>query len=427
MNMLHAAQSTKYEVEKQHCNKIGDDDKDKQLSLVGVVSETMIVALSNDVLRSILQFVNEVELYVMEDTYPDTINTHVSGPQWNYLNQRDVARGTNRRWRQQLDYKPIQQQQQQEQTDHHHTDPVTADRYRGREYAQSLIFVRNRADEARHYFDFDRDCVSADEIPVHNNDDKEEDDDVGDHYNSDSIIMPLDYWREWIHFDDVLTEYNNNDDGQGVGDNTLNENIRIIDLFLELSFSRGSKNKDDSDTGRSCWWGFRKARLERQQDYNSNSNNNNKNNYMTANFTMSLKLELDSLVKEMGWTEIKEFRDESQDYRLCHFDVSNTQEKMKSLMTNMQLTIVHVASGRLLIATGGYASPDTTHRRDSNIFTIDANVARFHCRHDRYPIVETTTTTTTTTMQHHPFRFSFLRIPTISNTDQSMEIIIKTQ
>ena len=390
-----------------------------------------MIALSNDVLRSILQFVTEVELYAMEETYPDAIITNVSGPQWNYLNQRDVARGANRRWKDppttlmvspQPDDYSIQQQQQQQQQEQ--TDVVaTATRDRGREYAQSLIFVRNRANEARHYFDFDRDCVSADEIPVHcNGDNDDDDDDVGGDSDFGSIIMPLDYWREWIHFDDVLTEYNNNDDGQGgsVGDNALNENIRHVDVFLELSFSRGSNNKSDSDSGQSCWRGFRKARLEGQQD------NNNNNNYLATNFTMSLKLELDPLVKEMGWTEIKDFRDESQDYRLCHFDVSNTQEKMKSLMKNMQLTIVHVASGRLLIATGGYASPDTTHRRDSNIFAKDANVARFHCRHDRYPIVEPTTTTTDT-MEHHPFRFSFLRIPTKSNTDQSMEIIIKTQ
>lgn len=344
------------------------------------------------ILPCIFQFFNEIELYTMEETFPDTIHGTLSGQQCNFLNQRDISKGTNSRWRQPA------------------IDAST--RCRGRDYVESLLFVKNRSKEARSYFNFDSDSVSANKSPT-----------LSDELvMKDNTSMPLEYWEKWIHFD------NNINIGR----------TKIIDVFVELSFNSrvvvdGKKRKvsddDDNDDDRNqSWAGFRKAVLVKQQD------NNNYGNvpFPTTTTTAKVKLELDSLVREMGWMELKNFRDQSQDYRQCHYDVSNAQNKMKAFMKNMQVTIITVPNNRssesassqrkLLIATGGYASPN--ERGSGNNFAKNANVAQFHRRHDRYPLEQQKYP------PHHPFnrsRSTFLRIPTISNTDQSLEIIIQMQ
>ena len=152
----------------------------------------------------------------------------------------------------------------------------------------------------------------------------------------------------------------------------------------------------------------------------------------------------------MGWSELKDLRDQSQDYRQSHFDESILQQMMKSLMKKIQITVHDVADSslittpsdqdwRLLSATGGYSSPVHSRREYTINFAAKANIARFHCRNDRSPLEQLRgrrkppsgpsagSYTGPTQPPSNPFRRTFLKIPTPNNTDQLLEIIIKVQ
>mmetsp|Transcript_24968 Transcript_24968/g.58936 ORF Transcript_24968/g.58936 Transcript_24968/m.58936 type:complete len:393 (-) Transcript_24968:113-1291(-) len=366
------------------------------------------------VLHNILNFMDEFDLYQMEAMYRYDANrkprpTANSGfsSQWIYLDQLDRSRGENARWR-----RPHETDE-----DGSTRDNSDAARVRGIEYIRNSMFARSRAEEARRYFDFNRDGVSADDVPVRSFESMAEK--AGDWIHPvlkqneiplQRHCMPIDYWQKWTYFDDKA----------------VTSDVRISDVFLELCFHKGEEDSSESR----YWRGFRKA------------------HYDWYDKSTRIRLDLDSLVEEMRWTELKNFRDQSRDYSLGHFDVSISQYRMKSLMKKIQVTIHDVAdfssmttasdrNRRLLIATGGYASP-THSRRDSNmIFAVNANVARFHCRNDSSPLEQVrdeekmqsdfTPWYRRAQPPCNPSRSTFLQIPTPNNTDQSLEIIIKIQ
>eukprot|EP00536_Pseudo-nitzschia_multiseries_P016274 jgi/Psemu1/220746/e_gw1.1062.3.1 len=359
------------------------------------------------VLHNILNHLDEFDLYQMELMYRyekngnprPTANSGFSS-QWVYLDRLDRSRGGNARWR-----RPEQSDGNGESR-----DSLDAARCRGIEYIRNALFARNRAEEARRYFDFNRDVVSADDVPVRSFDSMEEDSGDWIHpvlkqrdISLQQHFMPVDHWKQWTCFDD-----------KGV-----TTGVMISDVFLELCFRAGG---DDSSKTK-CWRGFRKA------------------HFYWYDKSTRIRLDLDSLVEEMRWTELKNFRDQSRDYTLGQYG-------MKSLMKKIQVTIHDVANfpsvatasdqnRRLLIATGGYASP-THSRRDSNmIFAVNANIARFHCRNDRSPLEQVRDEAKSTSdfspwyrqarPPCYPSRSTFLQIPTPNNSDQSLEIIIKIQ
>jgi len=368
------------------------------------------------VFRSILNYLDEFDLYQIERMHRYDANGEIRlvvnssfSYQWVYLDQLDRSRGANERWR--------RPQETEKNVDNRNT--VEAARFRGIEYVRNALFARNRAKEAWDYFDFNRDIVSANDVPVRSI--KSMTEKAGDWIRPISkqrdvpiqyLLMPLDYWQKWTCLD-----------GEGVA-----MDDRTLDVFLELCFHKGGGSSSETR----YWRGFRKA------------------HYYWRNNSIRIRLDLDSLVQDMGWTELKDIRDQSRDYRQSHCDGSISQRRMKSLMKKIQVTVLDVADfssiatpsdqdRRLLIATGGYASPAHSRRDYTIIFAANANVARFHCRNDRSPLEQLRNRqkppsgpkawsyTRPTQPPSNPFRSTFLKIPTPNNTDQSLEIIIKVQ
>lgn len=376
------------------------------------------------VFRTILNYMDEFDLYQLEtmdrydggatgDKIDPVAGTNIAGSQWLFLDRKDRSKGANARWRRSHIEPSFEENRNLDKQ-----DAVFAARMRGTEYIRNAIFARNRAEEARRYFDFNREVVSADDVPVRHEEGMPAGtsacDGVHPMFRQEEISrqlqqqsMPVDYWQKWIYFDD----------------NGVAMNDKIVDVFLELSF-----HKDDGGTR--YWRGFRKA------------------HYDWYDKSTRIQLDLDSLVEEMGWTELKRFRDQSRDYQLRHFDVSISQQKMKDLMKKIQVTVHNIADDcssmtttsdhqdhRLLIATGGYSSPTHSRRDSTIIFAVNANVARFHCRNDKKPLepvydrpkLPTAFGAKVIPPPSQPSRSTFLRIPTPYNTDQSLEIIIKIQ
>jgi len=174
----------------------------------------------------------------------------------------------------------------------------------------------------------------------------------------------------------------------------------VLDVFLDISFHR----EDPSEL--LSWRGFRKARYQRYQG-------------------ISVKLDLESLAKEIGWKELLDFRNHSKDYAFTHFEVETSQKQMKFLMQKIQMTL-HIAENYLqapldedplmIISTGGYAFPAWARRGAHMVFARNANICRFHCRNGTEPLAE---------ILEDSSRSAFLRIPTASSADQTLGIMLK--
>jgi hypothetical protein len=325
------------------------------------------------VMGRILPFLDEADLLHLETT-SDEVTSEVTWPQWEYLDRLDRSRTTNKRWRQPEEPPPTLPDDNVDARDHHPT------RLRGIEFARNALYAKKRAEEEFLHFEFDRDDVSTEDIPVR---------------HGIRLIatkrgklerpppMPT-CWQKWADLNGLAAE----------GTQAI-----AIDVFLELSYHR------DDPPEILSWKGFRKARYKRYEG-------------------ISLKLDLESLAEEMGWREVLEFRDMSQDYEFTHYEVQKSQQQMKSLMQKIQVTLHRVENDGipsdhdplLLIATGGYAAPMWARRGTHMVLTRNANIARFHCRNGRQPLEETF---------EDASRSTSLRIPTPNSTDQSLGIILK--
>ena len=239
------------------------------------------------------------------------------------------------------------------------------------------------------HFDFDRQDATPEDIPVRSTICLEVAKD-GRLKRQRQPTMPA-CWRKWVH----LVPFEGN-------------RVAVIDVFLDLTFRR------ENPTEILSWRGFRKAHYQKYQG-------------------ISLKLDLESLVEEMGWKELLEFRDKSMDYAFTHFDVEESQQQMRSLMQKIQITL-HLCADQenweqqpqqqvptdqdplLLIATGGVAFPAWARRGSHMVIARNANIGRFHCRHGEEPLAEKIQDTS---------RSAFLRIPTSNSMDQTLGIMLK--
>ena len=326
------------------------------------------------VMGRILPYLDETDLLHLEMS-SDGVTSEVTGPQWEYLGQLDRSRATNNRWRQPEEPPPTRRP-----NGNGYARDYRLTRLRGIEFARNALYAKKRAEEAFSHFELDRENVSTEDIPVRHGIRL-----MTTKYGKIERPPPMPpCWQKWADLDNIA------------GGETQ---ALAIDVFLELSFHRDNPRETLS------WRGFRKARYKRYEG-------------------ISLKLDLESLAEEMGWREVLEFRDMSQDDEFTHFEVQQSQQQMESLMQKMQVTLhrfenVGVLSDLdplLLIATGGYAAPLWARRGTHMVLTRNSNIARFHCRSGRHPLAET---------YEDASRSTSLRIPMPNSTDQSLGIILK--
>ena len=329
------------------------------------------------VLGRILAFLNEVDILYLERA-SDSVTPDVTEQQWVYLDKIDRLRGANTRWRQQEEPRTIGSNGSVGNGDNNH-----ASRRHGIEFAKNSLFAKKRAMEAFCYFDFDRDDASPEDIPVRHHEIRLKATKRGRiEYLQPRPMPPC--WQKWVDLDGLVE-----------GNETV-----VIDVFLDLTFHRYETSEVLS------WRGFRKACFQRYQG-------------------ISVKVDLDSVAEEINWKEITEYRDQSRDYAFTHYEVENSQQQMKSLMQRIQITL-HRADDTnqsfsdndplLLIATGGYAAPAWARRGTHMVFARNANIGRFHSRNGKQPLKENFEDVS---------RSTFLRIPTVNSSDQSLGIIIK--
>jgi hypothetical protein len=339
-----------------------------------------VFAECGTVLGRILSFLDEVDVLQLEQT-SERVTPNVTGPQWAYLETLDWSRIINKRWRQ----TPPQQQQQQQQTPqlpngNRDSDDHRGSRLRGIEFAANAIYAKKRAEEAFEHFEFDRDNVTPEDIPVRHVIRLEATKDGRVEHRNPQPMPPC--WHKWDDLDGLIPE----------GNETV-----VLDVFLDISFHRDNPSEILS------WRGFRRARFQRYQG-------------------ISLNLDLESLVEDMGWTELLDFRNKSHDYAFAHFEVTESQRQLKALMEKIQITLHRAESHPLdddtllLIATGGHASPAWARRGNHMVIARNANIGRFHCRNGTNPLEETFTDAS---------RSTFLQIPTQNSRNQSLGIVIK--
>ncbi len=325
------------------------------------------------VMGRILSFLDEIDVLQLERSN-EGVTAEITGIQWAYLDKLDRLRSTNKRWRQ-------PPPNDENDGDYH------LSRLRGIDFANNFLYAQKRSFEAYEYFEFDRDNVSPEDIPVRNNGmcfEVTKEGKLEKQQNKHHQSMPP-CWQQWVNFDGLAPEGNK---------------VLILDVFLDISFHRENPSELIS------WRGFRKARYQRYQG-------------------ISVKLDLESLAKEISWRELLDFRNQSKDYAFTHFEVEESQKQMKSLMQNIQVTM-HIAENYLrapldedplmIISTGGYAFPAWARRGAHMVFARNANICRFHCRNGTEPLAES---------YEDASRSAFLRIPTASSSDQTLGIMLK--
>lgn len=336
-----------------------------------------VFASCGTVLGRILAFLDEIDLLHLEGA-SDKITPDLTEQQWVYLDKIDRSKAANKKWRQREEPTSAGNNGIVANSDSNH-----ASRLRGIEFARNSFFSKKRAEEAFCYFDFDCDDASPGDIPVRRHAIRLKATKRGRIEYEQPCPMPS-CWQKWVDLDGFVE-----------GNETV-----VIDVFLNLTFHR-----DDTSEILS-WRGFRKAYFQRYQG-------------------VSVKVDLDSMAKEIGWKEIKEFRDQSHDYAFTHFEVENSQQQLKFLMQRTQVTL-HIAHETdetisdkdplLLIATGGYAAPAWARRGSHMVFARNANIGRFHCRNGKQPLEEGFEDVSRSTL---------LRIPTSDSGDQSLGIMLK--
>ena len=325
------------------------------------------------VMGRILSFLDEVDVLQLERS-SECITAEATEFQWAHLDKLDRFRSINKRWR------------QPPPDNENHGDNNHLSRLRGIDFANNCLYAQKRSLEAYEYFEFDRDNASPEDIPVRSNGMCLEVTKEGklEKQEKQKQSMPA-CWQQWVNFDGLATQGNQ---------------VLILNVFLDISFRRENSSELIS------WRGFRKARYQRYQG-------------------ISVKLDLESLAKEIGWRELLDFRNQSKDYAFTHFEVEQSQKQMKSLMQNIQVTM-HMAENYLrapldedplmIISTGGYAFPAWARRGAHMVFARNANICRFHCRNGTEPLAES---------YQDASRSAFLRIPTASSADQSLGIMLK--
>ena len=324
----------------------------------------------------ILPFLDEIDVLQLEGANK-RVTAEVTGPQWAYLEMIDLSRATNQRWR-----------QPPPPNDGNNGDNHLS-RLRGIDFANNSLYAKKRTSEAFLYYEFDRDNASPEDIPIRHNEmevttnGESEQQQQQQQHDPKQSMPPC--WQKWVEFDSLATEGNQ---------------VLILDVFLDISFHRD----DPSDL--LSWRGFRKARYQRYQG-------------------ISVKLDLESLAKEIGWKELLDFRNHSKDYAFTQFEIEESQKQTKHLMQKIQITM-HIAANYqrapsdedplMIIATGGFASPAWARRGTHMVFARNSNICRFHCRNGRQPLSESYVDAS---------RSAFLRIPTANSTDQTLGIMLK--
>ena len=319
------------------------------------------------VLGRILSFLDEIDLLQLESAH-EGVTAEVTGMQWAYLESLDRSRTTNKKWRQPPP--PTDENHAGSNNNSHHLS-----RLRGIDFANNFLYAKQRAAEAFSYYEYDHDNASPEDIPVRHNDNTAvggttlaEQQQKLHHHHLKQSMPPC--WQKWNNFDSLVAE----------GNQAL-----ILDVFLDISFHR--------DDHLLSWRGFRKARYQRYQG-------------------ISVKLDLESLAKEIGWRELLHFRNNSKDYAFTQYEVEESKQLTKFLMQKTQITM-HIAENYLqapseqdplmIIATGGFASPAWARRGTHMVFARNSNICRFHCRNGTQPLSETYSDAS---------RSAFLRIPT---------------
>lgn len=333
-----------------------------------------IFAGCGPVMGRILSFLDEIDLLQLERSN-EGITADMTVSQWAYLGSLDRSKVVNQRWR------------HQSENDGNNGDNHLS-RLRGIDFASNFLYARKRASEAFQYFDLGRDNASPEDIPIRYNAISPECSKPKNqkHFQYQRQSMPP-CWEKWFDFHSLTTEGNE---------------LLILDVFLDISFHR------DDPRDILSWRGFRKARYQKYQG-------------------ISVKLDLESLVQEMGWIELLEFRNQSKDYAFTQFEKLQSEKQTKCLMQKIQITM-HIAGGNyhqsppsendplLIIATGGFASPAWAQRGNHTVFARSSNICRFHCRNGRVPL---------SGKFEDASRSAFLRIPTTNSLDQSLGIMLK--
>lgn len=332
-----------------------------------------VFANCGTIMGRVLSFLDEIDVLQLEGSN-ERMTVEVTGFQWAYLDKLDRSRNANKRWRQ-------PPPDDGDDGDNH------LSRLRGIDFANNFLYAQKRSLEAYTYFEFDRDDASPEDIPVRHNGmclEVTQEGKLTKQPQHQKQSMPP-CWQQWVDFDDLTPEGNQ---------------VLILDVFLDISFHR------DNPCELLSWRGFRKARYQRYQG-------------------ISVKLDLESLAKDIGWTELLDFRNHSKDYAFTHFEVEKSQKQMKFLMQKIQITL-HFAGSYLhapldedplmIISTGGYAFPAWARRGAHMVFARNANICRFHCRNGREPLAE---------ILEDASRSAFLRIPTASSSDQTLGIMLK--
>jgi len=332
-----------------------------------------VFASCGTVMGRVLSFLDEIDVLQLERSN-ERMTAELTGSQWAHLDKLDRSRTTNKRWR--------------------HPPPDDGDdgdnhlsRLRGIDFANNFLYSQKRSLEAYTYFEFDRDDASPEDIPVRHNGmclEVTQEGKLKKQPQQQKQSMPP-CWKNWASFDGLTPEGNQ---------------AMVLDVFLDISFHR------DDPSELLSWRGFRKARYQRYQG-------------------ISVKLDLESLAKEIGWTELLDFRNHSKDYAFTHFEVEKSQKQMKFLMQKIQITL-HIAENYqqapldedplMIISTGGYAFPAWARRGAHMVFARNANICRFHCRNSSQPLAE---------ILEDSSRSAFLRIPTASSADQTLGIMLK--